>query len=381
MKSFKFQISASKAVQTKFEQTLNLCCELYNSALQERREAWEINRVSINFHSQAIQLPFIKIDRPELENIYSQVLQDTLRRLSKAFDSFFRRVKQGDAKVGFPRFKSASRYDSFCYVQSGFKIVGDRLHLSKIGSVRIKLHRPIEGVIKTCTIKREVSGWFVVFACETENIAQIPISEIKNAVALDMGLTTFATLSNEEKILNPKFFKTDEKALERANRALSKEVKHSKPFKRRVKVLQKIHRRIANRRNNFAHQESRRLVNRFDLIVFEDLSIAKMMKSGFLAQGIADAAWNQLISFTKYKAENAGKWCETINPAYTSQTCRVCGHCEKANRQTQSVFECVKCHHTENADVNAAKNILSLGLQRLGNQFLEATSKLCLVVE
>jgi putative transposase len=381
VKSFKYKLLVSKAVQNKFEQTLSLCAELYNSALQERRDAWKLNRVSINFHSQAIQLPLIKVDRPELENIYSQVLQDTLRRLSKAFDSFFRRVKQGDAKVGFPRFKSTSRYDSFCYVQSGFKIVEDKLHLSKIGSARVKLHRPIEGVIKTCTIKRESNGWYVVFATDTENLTQMPISEIQNAVALDMGLTTFATLSNEEKIKNPKFFKTDEKALAKANRALSKETKHNKSFKRRVKVLQKIHRRIANRRNNFAHQESRRLVNRFDLIVFEDLSITKMMKNGFLAQGIADAAWNQLISFSKYKAENAGKWCETVNPAYTSQTCRICGHCEKANRETQAKFVCKKCHHTENADLNAAKNILSLGLQRLGNQSLEATSKLCLVVE
>ena len=199
MKSYKFKIAASKAVQTKFEQTLNLCCELYNAALQERRDAWKINRVSLNFHSQALQLPLIKQDRPELENIYSQVLQDTLRRLSKAFDNFFRRVKQGDAKVGFPRFKPASRYDSFCYVQSGFKIVGNKLHLSKIGTVKIKLHRSLEGVIKTCTIKREVSGWYVIFACETDKPAQMPVGEIKNAVALDMGLTTFATFPIKKK--------------------------------------------------------------------------------------------------------------------------------------------------------------------------------------
>ncbi len=381
MKSFKYKIQVSKAVQNKFEQTLDLCRELYNSALQERRDAWTINRVSINFHSQAVQLPLIKIDRPELEDIYSQVLQDVLRRLSKAFDSFFRRVKQGDSKVGFPRFKSHNRYDSFCYVQSGFKIIGDKLILSKIGSVKIKLHRAIEGTIKTCTIKREVSGWFVIFACETNDVSKMPIPEIKNAVGIDVGLTTFATLSNGEKIKNPKFFKTDEKALARANRALSKEIKHSKPFKRRVKVLQKIHRRIANRRNNFAHQESRKLVNRFDLLVFEDLSIAKMMQNGFLAKSISDAAWNQLISFSLYKAENAGRYCETINPAYTSQTCRMCGHCEKANRKTQAIFECVKCHHTENADFHAAKNILTAGLRSLGISSLEATSKPCLVLE
>jgi len=381
VKSYKFKISISKAVQTKFEQTLNLCCELYNSALQERREAWRLNRVSINFHAQAVQLPLIKIDRPEFENIYSQVLQDVLRRLSKTFDNFFRRVRQSDAKVGFPRFKSASRYDSFCYVQSGFKIVGDKLHLSKIGNVKVKLHRALCGTIKTCTIKRESNGWYVIFACETENTIQIPISEIKTAVGLDLGLTTFATLSNNEKIKNPKFFKTDEKALCKANRALSKETKHSKPFKRRVKILQKIHRRIKNRRNDFAHQESRKLVNAFDLIVFEDLSITKMMQNRYLAKSIADAAWNQLISFTNYKAVNAGKICKTINPAYTSQTCRICGHLDKANRETWGKFDCKKCHHTEHADANASKNILRIGLDSLGIQSLEAASKLCLVAE
>ncbi len=374
MKSYKFKISVSKAIQTKFEQTLNLCCELYNSALQERRDAWRLNRVSINFHSQAVQLPLIKQDRPELENIYSQVFQDTLRRLSKAFDSFFRRVKQGDAKAGFPRFKSASRYHSFCYIQSGFKIVGDKLALSKIGSVKIKLHRSIEGVIKTCTIKRESNGWYVVFACETESPAQMLISEIKTAVGIDVGLTTFGTLSNQEKIKNPKFFKTDEKALAKANRALSKEVKHSKTFKRRVKVLNAIHRRITNRRNNFAHQESRRLVNRFDLIVFEDLSIAKMMQNGFLANGIADAAWNQLISFTAYKAENAGKMCKTVNPKGTSQECSKCGEIVKKDLSVR-IHHCLKCGLKICRDLNASYNILRLGLQSLGIQSLEATSK------
>jgi putative transposase len=105
------------------------------------------------------------------------------------------------------------------------------------------------------------------------------------------------------------------------------------------------------------------------------------VKNHCLAKSISDASWGQLIEQTSYKAENAGRIMIQINPAYTSQTCRICGHCDKANRQTQAIFECVKCHHTENADLNAAKNILSLGLQRLGNQSLEATSKPCLVVE
>ncbi len=378
MKSYKFKLSPSKAVQTKFVQTLNLCAELYNSALQERRDAWKLNRVSINFYSQAVQLPLIKIDRPEFEDVYSQVLQDTLRRLSKAFDSFFRRSRQGNSKVGFPRFKSHSRYDSFCYVQSGFKIVDDKLHLSKIGSVKIKLHRAIEGTIKTCTIRRESNGWYVIFACEIEGKAQI--QTIQSVVAVDVGLTTFGTLSNGDKIKNPRFFKTDEKALAKVNRRLSVEQKGTKQFKKRVKVLQKIYRRSRNRRDNFAHQQSRKLVNSFDAIFFEDLNICEMMRCGFLAKSIADAAWNQLIGFTTYKAENAGKICETVNPKGTSQECSGCGEIVKKDL-SERIHHCLNCGLKICRDLNASLNILCRGLATLGNQSIETTSKLCLVVE
>ena len=378
MRSYKFKLSPSKAIQTKFEQTLNLCGELYNAALQERREAWKLNRISINFYLQAVQLPEIKLIRTELGNIYSQVLQDVLRRLSKTFDNFFRRVKQGDAKVGFPRFKSRSRFDSFCYVQSGFKIVGDKLILSKIGSVKLKLHRAIEGTIKTCTIKRESNGWYVIFACETESQPQI--KTIQSAVGVDVGLETFGTLSNGEKITNPRFFKIDEKALGKANRRLSDEQKGTKQFKKRVKVLQKIYRRIRNRRTNFAHQESRKLVNSFDAIFFEDLNITKMMQNGFLAKGIADVAWHQLISFTLYKAENAGKVCKTVNPKGTSQECSGCGEIVKKDLSVR-IHHCLNCGLKICRDVNASLNILGRGLATLGNQSIEAASKLCLVVE
>lgn len=377
MKSYKFKISPSKAVQTRFEQTLDLCCELYNGALQERRDAWKLNRISINYHIQRAQLPDIKLIRPEYDDVYSQVSQDVLRRLSKAFDNFFRRVKRGE-KPGHPRFKARSRYDSFTYVQSGFKIVGDKLILSKIGSVRIKQHRPIEGTIKTCTIKRETNGWYVVFACETEDV---PLNKnIYNPIAIDVGLTHFMTLSNGEKVGNPRFFKTDERALAKAGRRLSKEQKGSVRFKKRVRVLQKIHRRIKNRRNDFAHQESHKLVNRFDALFFEDLSIDKMMQNGFLAKGIADVAWNQLISFSSYKAANAGKVCKTVNPKGTSQRCSDCGNKVQKDLSVR-VHHCTSCGLKICRDLNAALNILTLGLQSVGNQSLEAPSKPCLVGE
>src|SRR5215211_4262251 len=163
-RAYKYRIYPSRAQQTTLERWLALCCELYNAGLQERRDAWRIAHKSIGYKNQQNQLPEIKKIRPELGLVHSQVLQDALRRLDKAFDAFFRRVKAGD-KPGFPRFRARSRFDSFTFSQSGFSIESGKLRLSKIGRVKIKLHRPIEGKIKTCTITRSSTGkWFACLA-------------------------------------------------------------------------------------------------------------------------------------------------------------------------------------------------------------------------
>src|ERR1700752_1537212 len=172
--------------------TLDVCRELYNAALQERRDAYRINGLSINYHAQAIQLPQIKQVRKDVGKVHSQVLQDTLRRVDKTFDAFFRRCRNGETP-GYPRFKPASRYDSFTYPQSGFRLEGDKLHLSRIGSCRVRLSRPIEGTVKTCAIKREADGWYVVFAVEENQSRFFP--KTGDTVGVDVGIENFATLS------------------------------------------------------------------------------------------------------------------------------------------------------------------------------------------
>lgn len=209
----------------------------------------------------------------------------------------------------------------------------------------------------------------MIFTAETEN--QPIVQNVQNPIGIDAGLKHYATLSNGEKISNPRFFRTDEKALAKANRCLSKEKKGTAGFKKRVKVLQKIYRRIRNRRNNFAHQLSRKLVNSFDAIFFEDLNISGMMKNRHLAKSIGDAAWRQTISFTRYKAENAGLRCETVNPKGTSGQCSKCGEIVKKDL-SQRTHHCTKCGLNICRDINAAKNILRLGLQSLGIKSLEA---------
>jgi putative transposase len=372
MKTFKYRIYPSRAQVTKLERTLDICRELYNAALQERRDAWRVARKSVSCYEQQNQLPGIKEIRPELGMVHSQVLQDVLKRLDKAFDAFFRRVREGQ-KAGFPRFRPRSRYDSFTYPQGppkgGFGFQNGKLRLSKIGMVKIKLHRPIEGKIKTLTITRSSTGkWFACFTAEVEHDALL---QSTSTVGIDMGLKSFAVLSTGEAIDNPKFFRGEEKRLAKASRKLSAAKKGSLERAKRRKAVAHVHERIANQRRNFAHQESRKLVNRFSIIVFENLNIRGMLKNHCLAKSISDVAWNQLVQFTTYKAESAGRRVVQVNPRNTSKACSGCGELIEKDLSVR-IHHCSSCGLTLDRDHNAAINILALGLQSIPQSRIEA---------
>jgi putative transposase len=356
-KSFKYRIFPTRAQTTKIGATLDICRELYNASLQERRDAYRLERKSVRYGEQANQLPDIKKIRPDVAGVHSQVLQDVLKRVEKAFDGFFRRLKRKE-KPGFPRFRSQKRYDSFTYAQSGFALADGKLRLSKIGDVRIKLHRPIEGKIKTLTITRSATGkWYACFSVEVE---REPLPQSERAVGIDVGLFHFAALSKGEPIPNPRFFRTDEQALAKAQR------------KEKRQAARRIHERITNRRRNFAHQLSHTLVSTFGLIVFEDLNIKGMVRNHCLSKSISDAAWNQLIQYTSYKAESASREVRTVAPRGTSQRCSACGAIVLKDL-SQRIHSC-SCGLTLDRDVNAARNILALGLQSVGLRAIEAAS-------
>lgn len=357
MKSYKFKIKVSKSAKQKFEQTLNLCRELYNSALQERRDAWKLNRISINYHIQRAQLPDIKLIRPEFDDIYSQILQDVLRRVSKSFDAYFRRVSRGE-KAGYPRFKGKNFFDSFTYVQSGFKLIGDKLHLSKIGNIKLRLSRKIAGNIKTCTIKREVSGWFVIFAVEDEPV-RLPYSD--KAIGIDVGLENFATYTEGEPTPNPRFFETLQSKLRVANRKVSRRKKGSAGRREAVLQLRKIHQKIKDCRNDFQHKLSTQIVSNYGTIAVEDLNV-KGLAGGFLAKQVLDAAWSSFLHKIEYKAENAGRDFWKVNACGTSQTC-TCGATVKKDLS-------VRWHHCPSCNLSAHRDSVSASviLQRAGHR-------------
>ncbi len=226
------------------------------------------------------------------------------------------------------------------------------LYASKIGDIPIVLHRPIEGNIKTLTIRRSATGkWYACFSVEYE---PSPVQQNDGEIGVDVGLESFATLSNGEKIENPRFFRTDEKALAKAQRKLSKTEKGTPERKKARKVVARIPERIANRRHNFAHQTSRMMVDRFGTIVFEDLNITNMQKNPHLAKSIADVAWNQ------FKAEEAGSRVILVNPRNTSQQCSRCGMIVKKTLSDR-VHSCPQCGLAMDRDQNAGVQHYEIG--------------------
>jgi putative transposase len=376
-KAYRYRLYPTKKQETILNQQLALCCELYNAALQERRDAYRMCGKRISFTQQSAQLPEIKVIRSEYETIYSQVLQDVLHRVDKAFKAFFRRCQAGQTP-GHPRFKSRYRYDSLTYPQMGFGIDEQgKLSLVKIGHIKMVQHRPFKGVVKTCTISRSPTGkWFVCFSCDEVTPAVLPASS--EAVGIDVGLKTFAYLSDGSSIDNPRFFREEEEALARVQRRLAKEAKGIPQRRKRQKVVARVHERIRWRRENFVQQASRRLVNHYELIAVEALVVRNLMRrpktkqdaatGAYLPNGaaakaglnksIADAAWSLFFAALVVKAEEAGRQVIKVPPAYTTQTCSECGHRQSMPLSVRR-YSCAQCGIVRERDHNASLNILT----------------------
>jgi putative transposase len=364
--TFKYRLSPTSAQRTALKRTLDAARWVYNKTLEVRRDGWRARGESLSLYDTNALLPGWKADHPFLSAAYSQVLQEAQERVDLAFKAFFRRVQAGE-KPGYPRFKGRERYDSFAFKQPGFgwKLLDNgRLRLSKIGDVKIKLHRPIEGTIKRLIIQCDRLGnWYACFVVE---LAPRVLPPSPHVTGLELGLATFATLSHGKPIDNPRFFRRDEKALAKAQRQMDAHAKGTPERAKAKRKVRHIHHRIKNRRADFAHQESRKLVNAYQVIVVEELSVANMVKHHSLAKSISDAAWSQLVQWVAYKAEDAGRLLVRVDPAYTSQDCSGCGQRVPKDLSVR-VHDCPHCALVMDRDLNAALNILARGLASIGN--------------
>ena len=366
-KSFKYRIYLSNGQRHILEQQLELSRWAYNETLAERKRAYEERGASLRLYDTQALLPVWKLTKPELKLVHSQVLQNISVRVDLAFHAFFRRVKEGAAEVGFPRFKGFGRYDSLTYPQygNGVRLEGERLILSKVGAVQVVLHRPVEGTPKTVTLTRSRTGkWFACFSCETE---AEPLPPTDAVVGVDVGLSSFATLSDGgKKIDNPRFYRRDEADLKRVQQRkdAAKNAQNWPENATQKGILARIHKRIANRRSDFAHKESRTLVNAYQVIVFEDLAPMEMGRSRGMRKSIVDVAWTQFIRMTVAKAEEAGRRVIRVNPKNTTKMCSTCGEIVPKKLSVR-VHTCPHCGLVMDRDENAALNILQRGLLSL----------------
>lgn len=361
-KTFKYRLYPSRTQALALESQFNEARHLYNAALQERRDAWRMAGKSLNYYDQADQLKGIRAAGDcALANF--SACQDVLRRVDKTFRTFFERRKQGQ-RAGYPRFKGRYRFDSYTFPAygDGCKLLeSGRLRLQGVGHVKVKLHRPVAGNIKTVTLKREAGHWYVCFSLEC---APTPLSPSDRVVGIDVGLESFAALSDGSTVSNPRHHQRALARLRIAQRRVSRRKKGGSGRRKAVRILQRTHAGVRNQRADFHHKLSRRLVDDFGLIAVEDLNV-KGLASGMLARSVNDAGWSAFIAKLTYKAEEAGRVLIKVNPRGTSQVCSACG-ARVAKPLSERLHVCPACGVILHRDLNAALNILRLGLSLVG---------------
>ena len=385
-RAYKFRLRPTARQHTALAACLDAHRELYNAALQERRDAWRGNRTRISYGDQSAQLTEIRTMRPDHAVWSFSSQQATLRRLNRAFEAFFRRIKAG-ARPGYPRFKGKARFDSVEWPKDGdgarWHPDTRRVHLKGVGQVKVTAHRDVVGRVKTIQIRREGRRWMLILSCD--DVPATPLPETGRQVGVDVGIASFATTSDGEHIVNPRWARSAAGGLAAAQQRLARATGRSNNRARRRETVAARHRKVANCRRDFHHKTARALVTSYELIALEDLAIVNMVRRArpvpdpddpgqFLPNGaaaktglnrsICDAGWGQFVLILRAKAEDAGRVLIEVDPRHTSDRCEACGHAATENRVTQAVFACRRCGHRAQADEHAARNILRAGLAR-----------------
>lgn len=340
-RTLKYRLCPNRKQREALARTLDVCRGLYNIMLEQRR----YHRTGK--YEQMRQLTQLRAAFPEYQAVAQNVTEDVAKRVDQSFQNLFR-------GAGFPRFKGKGRYDSFTF-RSGFKLAGSRVQLFRIGNVKLRLSRciPSNSAIKTCIVRQDAGNWYACFSVELDQ-SQLPASS--QAVGVDVGIDSFAALSDGSLIANPRIYETMQPALRRAQRRLARRNRGSNRRRKAAELLRKIHSKIRNRRMDFLHKQSTALVTKYGLIAVEGLNV-KGLAGGILAKQVNDASWAEFFRQLSYKAAGAGREFVAVNPNHTSQTCPQCGTVKKKLLSERRHRR--ECGCDLNRDVAAAQVILA----------------------
>ena len=359
LKTYQYRIYPTTKQRKTLDAILEGCQTLYNQALAMRKQAYEKHGESLSYKIQANHLTPLRQESCFWSSIHIDVLQDTLRRLSEAYQAFFRRAKAGQ-DPSFPRFKGKGRYRSITFSHLSEQLIRNvrkrmaRIVVPKIGHVAIRYHRSLPtGKIKNLTIQRKASGWYANIAVKVGNVPEV---EVQTTTGVDMGLESYLTTSDGDKVHNPRHFRESERKLGKAQRVLSRRKKGSKRRAKQRECVAKIHEHIANQRKDFQFKTAHRLFECCEEVAVEDLKIKHMVKNHSLAKSISDASWGSFRLKLQSKAANAGKQLTKVAPKYTSQKCSGCDSIVKKSLSVRT-HDCPDCGLQLDRDHNAAINI------------------------
>ncbi|MHB8119377.1 MAG: RNA-guided endonuclease InsQ/TnpB family protein [Methanothrix sp.] len=363
MISYKCPIFPNKITQWKLAESLDACRWLYNRLLKDLNDAKE-KGIKLKIYDTQNMIPSLKLENPKLNLVYSKVLQMVNYTIWSNFKGLAASKKNG-RKIGHIRFKGYGWYNTMNYNQSGFKIDQDHslLHLSKIGDMRIKIYRKIEGCIKAVIIKREFNRWFAIVQTDREPQT---LPKTGEEIGLDVGLTSFVVDSEGNEIENPRCAEQSSDKLAKLQRKLARTEKGSSNRKVIKEKIAKLYKRISCQRDDFLHKLSRTYVNNFDIICVEDLDVKGLKEKGHnsgMHRSIHDASWSKFIFMLSYKAQSAGRKLIKVDPRNTTQRCSACGGIVKKDLSVR-VHECPYCGFSCNRDYNASRNILITGMEQ-----------------
>ena len=383
-RSFKFVLRPTVKQAIALSEMLRDHCSLYNGALEERRGAYRQCGLTVTYGMQSAQLTEIRAFDPQWQGRWSfSSQQATLRRLDKAFAAFFRRVKAGRTP-GYPRFRGVGWFDTVEFPKDGDGCRWDstphdpvrRVRFRGVGHVRVHQHRPVLGRVKTVSVKREGTRWFVILSCD--EVPAQPLPATGKTAGIDVGVAHFLTTSHGAHVPNPRHGRRAADRLAAAQQALSRCQRRSRRRHNAVRTVAALHDKVRRQRLDHAHKTALALLRDFDVIAHEKLCITNMVRGPkpkpdparpgvFLPNGAAakarlnrsihDAGWGVFLGILADKADSAGRVLIPVDPRNTSRTCPECGHVSGENRVTQAQFVCVACGHAANADVVGAVNV------------------------